>query len=157
MQFRLFLYTCDSWSIILRDQHSLRVSQNMVPMNTWAKEGRRKRWLQHSEEFRHLYFSQNFIRVINSSRMKWTGNMAWMGERIGAYRVLVGIPLRRRPSGKPRCMWEDTIKIDLQTISWGVDCTDVVQYRHRWQAVVNWQWNFGLHKMQRILDKLRKC
>jgi hypothetical protein len=59
-----------------------------------------------------------------------------MGERIGAYRVLVGKPVGRRPSGKHRRMWEDAIKIDLQTIRWGVNYTDVAQYRHRWRAVV---------------------
>jgi hypothetical protein len=60
-----------------------------------------------------------------------------VGERIGACRVLVGKPVGRRPNGKPRRMCEDTIKIALQTIRWGVDYNDVAQYRHRWQAFVN--------------------
>jgi hypothetical protein len=58
----------------------------------------------------------------------------------------VGKAEGRRPLGKPRHMWEDTIKIDLQTIRWGVDYIDVAQYRHRWQTVVN----FCLHNMQTI-------
>jgi hypothetical protein len=36
-----------------------------------------------------------------------------MGERRGAYRVLVGKPEGRRPFGRPRCRWENNIKIDL--------------------------------------------
>ena len=63
--------------------------------------------------------------------------MARMGERICAYRVLVGKPVGRRPSVKPRRVWEDTIKTDIQTIRWGADYIDVAQYRHRCQAVVN--------------------
>jgi hypothetical protein len=59
-----------------------------------------------------------------------------MGERIGAYRVLVGKP-ERMPNGEPRRMWEDSIKIDLQTIRWGVDYIDVAQYRYRREAVVS--------------------
>jgi hypothetical protein len=33
-----------------------------------------------------------------------------MGESKGAYRVLVGKPEGRRPTGKPRRRWEDNIK-----------------------------------------------
>jgi hypothetical protein len=30
-----------------------------------------------------------------------------MRERRGAYRILVGIPKRRRPPGRPRHRWEE--------------------------------------------------
>jgi hypothetical protein len=36
-----------------------------------------------------------------------------MGERRGAYRVLVGKPMGRRPLGRPRPIWDDDIKMDL--------------------------------------------
>jgi hypothetical protein len=39
-----------------------------------------------------------------------------MGERIGAYRVLVGKPEGRRPLGRPRHRWEDNIKVDLREV-----------------------------------------
>ena len=39
-----------------------------------------------------------------------------MEQRRRAYRVLVGIPAGRRPSGKPRRGWEDNIKIDLREV-----------------------------------------
>jgi hypothetical protein len=35
------------------------------------------------------------------------------GERIGAYRALVGEPERRRPLGRPTHIWEDNIKMNL--------------------------------------------
>jgi len=60
-----------------------------------------------------------------------------MGERIGAYRILVGKTVGRRSSGKPRPIWEGTIKIDLQIKRWDVDYIAEAQYRHRWQAVVS--------------------
>jgi hypothetical protein len=37
-----------------------------------------------------------------------------MGERRGAYRVLVGRPEGSRPLGRPRHKWEDNIKMDLK-------------------------------------------
>jgi hypothetical protein len=42
-----------------------------------------------------------------------------MGERRGACRILVGRPEGRRPLGRPRCRWEDNIKMDLQEVGWG--------------------------------------
>jgi hypothetical protein len=41
-----------------------------------------------------------------------------MGERRGAYRVLVGKPEGMRPLGRPRRRWED-IKMDLQEVGCG--------------------------------------
>jgi hypothetical protein len=45
--------------------------------------------------------------------------VARMGERRGAYRVLVGKPEGRRPLGRPRRRWEDNIKMDLREVGWG--------------------------------------
>ena len=42
-----------------------------------------------------------------------------MEERKGVYRVLVGKPEGKRPLGRPRCRWENNIKMDLQEIGWG--------------------------------------
>jgi hypothetical protein len=36
-----------------------------------------------------------------------------MGERIGAYMVLVGKPEGRSPLARPRREWDDDIKMDL--------------------------------------------
>jgi hypothetical protein len=46
----------------------------------------------HNEELHSLYFSPDTIRMIKSSRMKWVGHVARMGEKRNAYRVLVGKP-----------------------------------------------------------------
>jgi hypothetical protein len=35
------------------------------------------------------------------------------------YRVLVGKPEGKRPLGRPRCRWEDKIKMDLQEVGCG--------------------------------------
>ena len=55
-------------------------------------------------------------RVIKLRRLRWAGHVARMGERRGAYRVLVGKPERRRPFARPRRRWEDNIKMDLREV-----------------------------------------
>ena len=41
-----------------------------------------------------------------------------MGEKRGVYKVLVGKPKGKRPLGRPKCIWEDNIKMDLQDVGW---------------------------------------
>jgi hypothetical protein len=61
-----------------------------------------------------------------------------MGERRGAYRALVGKPEGRRPLGRPRCRWEDNIKMDVREVGWGgMDWINLAQDRDRWRALVN--------------------
>jgi hypothetical protein len=48
-----------------------------------------------------------------------------MGERRGAYRVLVGRPEGKRPLGRRRRRWEDNVKMDLREI--GIDGADWIQ------------------------------
>jgi len=55
--------------------------------------------------------------------MGWTGHVARMGEERGVYRVLVGKPMGRRPLGRPRSIWVDNIRMDLQEVGCGyMDC-----------------------------------
>jgi hypothetical protein len=46
--------------------------------------------------------------------MRWARHVALMGEKIGAYRVLVVKPERKRPLGRRRHRWEDNVKMVLQ-------------------------------------------
>jgi hypothetical protein len=54
------------------------------------------------------------------------------------YRVLVGIPERKRPLGRPRRRWEDNIRMDLQKVGCGcVDWIGLAQDKDRWRALVS--------------------
>jgi len=61
-----------------------------------------------------------------------------MGERRGADRVLVGKPEGKRPLGRPRRRWENSIKMDLQEVKCGViDWIELAQDRDRWRELMN--------------------
>jgi hypothetical protein len=90
----------------------------------------------HNEELNDLYFSPNIIQVVRSRRMRWVGHVVHMGEGRGAYRVLVEKPEGKRSLGRPRCRWEDNIKMDLQKVRLGA-WTGLIWLQDRWRAVVN--------------------
>ena len=50
--------------------------------------------------------------------MRWAVHVARMGERRGAYVVLVGKSEVRRPFGRPRHRWEDNVEMDFQDVGW---------------------------------------
>jgi hypothetical protein len=55
-----------------------------------------------------------------------------------AYKILVGKTERQKRLGRPRCRWEDNIRMDLWEIGWeGVDWMHLAQDRDQWRAVVN--------------------
>jgi hypothetical protein len=72
----------------------------------------------HNVELRTLYSFPNTIRQIKSSRMRWAGHVARMGEESG--QGLVGKHVGKRPLGRPRRKWENGIKVNLRETGGGV-------------------------------------
>jgi hypothetical protein len=72
----------------------------------------------HSEELHILYSSTNIIRQRISRRMRWAGHVARMEEERNVYRVLMGNLEGKRSLARPRCRWEDGIRMDLTEIGW---------------------------------------
>jgi hypothetical protein len=114
------LHGCETWSLTLREEQMLSLFENRLLRRRFGPNrdkvtGNLRRL--HNEKLNDLYSSPN-IRVIKSRRMRWVGHVSRMGERRGAYRILVGRPEGRRPLGRPRCSWDDNSKMDVQE-RWG--------------------------------------
>jgi len=98
---------------------SLRVFVNRVLRRIFGpkRDDVTEKWGKlHNEGLNALYSKPNIIRVIIWRRMRLATHLASMGERRGAYRVLVGKPEEKRPLGTPWLSWEDNVKVGLQQI-----------------------------------------
>jgi hypothetical protein len=73
----------------------------------------------HNVELHDLYSSPSIIRIIKARRMRCVGNVARVGEKRNAYRLLVGKPEGKRPLGRSRHSWVDNIRMDLGEVRWG--------------------------------------
>jgi hypothetical protein len=128
-------------SLTLREEQRLRVLENRVLRRIFGpkRDEETGEWRRlHNEELNDLYSPPNIIRVIKSRRLRWAGHVARMGEERGAYRILVGRPEGRRPLGRPRCRWEDNIKMDIREVGWeDMNWIDLAQDKDRWRALVN--------------------
>jgi hypothetical protein len=67
----------------------------------------------HIEEIHNLYSSRNIGRLIISRIMRRAGHEARMGEMGGTYRILVRKNEGKRPLGRPKCRWKESLKQDL--------------------------------------------
>jgi hypothetical protein len=136
----ILLYECETWSLTLREEHRLRVSENRVLSKILGpKREEDGSWRKlHNDELHNLYSSPNIVRVIKSRRIRWVGHVACMGERRGVYGVLFGRPEGNRPLGRPRYRWEDNFKMDLREIGIdGVNWIWLAQDRVQWWAFMN--------------------
>jgi hypothetical protein len=134
------LYGCETWSLILREEHRLRVFENSVLRKIFGpKRDEEGSWKKlHNDELHSLYSSLNIVRVIKSRRIRWAGHVARMGEGRDVYKVLIGRPEGKRPLGKPRRRWEDNIKTDLREMGIdGANWIQLAQDRVQWRSFVN--------------------
>jgi hypothetical protein len=61
-----------------------------------------------------------------------------MVQMRNAYSILVVKLEGKRLLRRPRCRWEDNIRVDLREIGWkGVDWIYLGQHRNQWQDLVN--------------------
>jgi hypothetical protein len=122
-------------------ERRLRVFENRVLRRIFGpkRDEATGEWRRlHNKELNDLYSAPNIIRVIKWRRMRRAGHTAHIGEKIGAYRILVRGPEGRRPFGRPRRRWEDNIKMGLQEVGWGgMDWIELAQDRDRWRALEN--------------------
>jgi hypothetical protein len=99
----------------LRKEHRLRVFENRVLRRIFGpKREEDGSWRKlHNDELHRLYSSHNIVRVIKSRRMRWAGHVARIGEGRGVHKVLFGRPEDKRPLGRPRRRWEETLSWTL--------------------------------------------
>ena len=51
--------------------------------------------------------------MIKCKKLRWAGHLARMEESRNAFKILTGTPTGKRPLGRPRRRWEDSIRIGL--------------------------------------------
>ncbi|KAJ4438175.1 hypothetical protein ANN_14114 [Periplaneta americana] len=139
-------YGCETWTLTLREEQRLRVFENKVLRKIFGakRDEVTGEWRKlHNTELHALYSSPDIIRNIKSRHLSWAGHVARMGESRNANSLLVGRPEGKRPLGRPRCRWEDNIKMDLREVGYdGRDWINLAQDRDQWRAYVRAAMNF---------------
>jgi hypothetical protein len=104
------LYRFKTWSLTLREEDRLRVFENRVLRRIFGPKRDKVTW-----EWRRLHNEELMMcSSANIRRMRWARHVACMGDRRGAYSVMVGRPQGNRSLERSGHRWEDNIKKDHQ-------------------------------------------
>jgi len=105
----------------LREKRGLRVFENRA-LRTIFRPKRDEvagEWRKlHNEELTDLY-STKYCSGDKIENNAMGGHVAFMGERRGVYRFLVGKPDGKRRLGRLGRRWEDNLKMELQEVGCG--------------------------------------
>ena len=125
-------------SRLLSKNLKIKICKTIILPLIWgifgSKQDENGEWRRlHNEEHHSLYRSPNIVRVIKSRSLRWVGHVARMEEGRSAFKILMG-----KPRVRPRCRWEDSIRLGLKEIhiisrNW----VDLAQDRVYWRALVN--------------------
>jgi hypothetical protein len=110
------LYGCETWSLILREEHKLWAFENRVLRRIFGQKRDEVTgaWRKlHNEELHDLYSLPSIIRIFQWMRMRWARYVARKEEKRNTYRLFVGKPEGKTQLRKPRCRWVDNIRMDL--------------------------------------------
>ena len=132
------VYWCETWSLTLREERRMRVSEKMVLRRIFGPKrdeetGRGKNYM------RSLMICTPHQMVVGWSNQEERDERdMWHVWGRGVYGVSVRRPEGKRQLGRPKHRWEDNIKMDLQEVGCGgMDWIELAQDRDRWRELVN--------------------
>jgi hypothetical protein len=85
----------------------------------------------HKGELHNLYSSPDITEAIKSSKMRLAGHVACIGEMRNGYKILI-----RKADGRPKCKWEDNIKIGVELGYEGAEWIRLAQDRVHFSLVL---------------------
>ena len=82
-------YGCEAWSLTLREEPRLRISENRIQRRIFGlKTDTNGEWRRlHNGEVKGLFSSPNIDRMIKSRRLRWAGHLAKMEEGRSAFEI----------------------------------------------------------------------
>ena len=124
--------------------------------NIWVQEGQNGEWRRlHNEELHSFYHSPNIVRLFKSRRLRWASHVIRIEESKSSFKILKGKPTGNRSLGRPRRIWEDNIRMDLEEIGINaVNWVDSAQDRYYWRAIVNAALNLRVPQAMELVSGL---
>ena len=134
-------YGCETWTLTKRHEAKLDVFQNSILRRIYGPifDEEVQAWrMRHNAELRERSRLPLLSGYVRSMRLRWAGHVARMDEASLCRQVMEGRPLGRRPVGRPRLRWQDTVVSDLRLL--GIvnpnDWIQLAQDRRGWRNLV---------------------
>ena len=127
------LYGCETWSLTLREESRLRVFENRILRRIFGLKRMGSGDGSTMRNFIVCTVHLNIVRVNKSRRLRWAEHVARVEEDRSAFKILTSKPIGKRTLGRPRCRYEDNIRMELEEI--GINAVNWVDSAHDRKSV----------------------
>ena len=125
------VYGCETWA--LRVDHEQRLMRTEMRMVRWMS-GRSLRERERNDDLRRRMGIESIADIIRSRRLRWFGHVMRREENDWLRRVMQHEVEGKRPKGRPRKTWRETVAADLRKLHLREeDAKD----RAKWRAAIN--------------------
>ncbi|KAL4113103.1 hypothetical protein QTP88_016788 [Uroleucon formosanum] len=125
----LLTYGCETWSIIQDDNRKLAILERKILRNIYGPVYNDNLGInekRHNEELYGLYEKPNILTFMRCKRLEWLRHV-WRVDGDVLKNVLIRKINKKRPLGRPRTKWKDTVDKDMRliddhaTLDWTLD------------------------------------
>jgi hypothetical protein len=133
------LYGSEAWRMTKQMEHRLEVFENGIlrricgPVYDGGEGAWRRR---HNVELREMTRVEMISDVVRARRLSWAGHIARRDEESLIKVATLLRPAGRRPVGRPRKRWRDTVEEDLRELGGRQSWTEAAQDRRGWRGFV---------------------
>jgi hypothetical protein len=132
-------YGSETWRLTKELERRLMVFENSMLRSICGPvyDAEEDRWRRrHNADLRDMTGVIPITHVIAAQRLRWAGHVARSDQDSLLYWALNERPEGRRPVGRPRMRWEDTVKKDVMAGGIEEEWKDHAQDRGRWRGLV---------------------
>jgi hypothetical protein len=90
--------------------------------------------IRKNDEIQRLFSNPSICQFIRSKRIEWAGHV-WRAERCLIRKVMLGNTTGKRPLGRPRQRWFDSVKRNLSKIN-NTFSINMATDRDQWRRIV---------------------
>jgi len=128
-------YACATWATTRGDDEKLRLFERKVLRTIYGPvfNNTEQKWeIRTNAQLYQLYKREDVVQFTRGTRVEWAGH-AWRADGRMLKEALTYMTRGKRPRGRPRKRWKDSVKELLEEI--GVDWEQAYD-KERWKEVV---------------------
>lgn len=132
----VLLYGAETWILNKKEERKLIVFENKILRKIFGPVNDNGEWrIRHNEEIRNLYRDYDYDITAHARvrRLRWAGHVLRRDVGTLLKEVGEGQPNGRRPPGRPKRRWWDSVKTDI--VRAGAEIEEAYD-RERWRAFV---------------------
>jgi hypothetical protein len=109
-------YGAETWVLSKSDKNILKVFERKILRAIFGPTNKHGEWRIKYNELYTLYKESDIVTYIKINRLRWAGHVIRLEGQTPARRVLVAVVEGRTQRGRPKLIWEDSVREDTRKL-----------------------------------------